>query len=418
MKRFSFALLVICLAVFQAEGSERMRVGVLKFQNSAGVEPSYATTISTIFTQMLGTSEKLAVMAPEQLSAIATQSEIPMPGYFSRETAIEIGKLADCRYVIVGTVTSFRRKSSSTGIIITGSHKEETTAEASISVYDTSTGATVFEESASGRAAQGGSYISIYGVSTGTSNISGTDAGAIAELSERLSLSVRDKLAGDKPKVTAVNEKEVTLNIGSVGGAVKGKLYRIYTGSIDDGNIFAVVKVDEARPDSSRAVIAGKNAGSLELVHEGDNVYPVTASELKALQKKKAFLKSRPKKLSNIDDILALEDSDPHPATGYENVSTDPKKVIPTYGLTSVEATTRITAHVNAAKFGSSSMIAYDRYTELAQSYENDYLAAYKAGVIAANMKRNDEAEKWFHKALDVNPNYIPAREALADLQG
>lgn len=417
MKKFSLVLLVICLAVFQAEGSDKIRVGVLKFQSSAGVEPSYVATISTIFTQMLGTSGKLAVMAPEQLSAMATQNEIPMPGYFSREAAIEIGKLADCRYVLVGTVTSFKRKSHSTGIIITGSHKEETKAEASISVYDTSTGATVFEDSASGRATQGGSYISIYGVSMGNSNISGTDAGAIAELSEHLSLSIRDKLAGDKPQVTAVNENEVTLDLGSVGGAIKGKLYKIYTGSIDEGNNLAVVKVDEAKPDQSTAILAGKNAGNLELVHEGDNVYPITASELKTLQKKKAFLKSRPKTPSNIDDLLELEETDSSPSTGYENVSTDPKKVIPSYGLSSIEATTRITAHVNAAKFGSSSRIAYDKFTELAESYGNDYLAAYKAGVIAMNMKENDEAEKWFQKALDVNPNYIPAREALADIQ-
>ncbi len=310
MKKISFALLMICLVAFQAEGSDRIRIGVLKFQSSAGVEPGYATTIGNIFTQMLGTSEKLAVMAPDQLSAIATQNEIPMPGYFSRETAIEIGKLAGCRYVVVGTVTSFVRKSRSTGIIITGSHKEETKAEASISIYDTSTGTTVFEDSASGRAAQGGSYISIYGVSTSNSNISGTDAGAIAELSERLSLSVRDKIAGDKPQVIAVNDNEVNLNVGAVGGAVKGKLYRIYIGSIDEENTLAVVKVEESKPDYSRAVITGKNAGNLELVQEGDNIYPITTSELKAIQKKKAFLKARPKKPSNIDDLLASGDSD------------------------------------------------------------------------------------------------------------
>lgn len=430
MRKFAFALLVVMLlASFSAEGADRIRVGVLKFQNSAGVEPYYSGTIGDTFAQMLGVSEKLAVMGPDQLNLIAAQNNLALAGYISRETAQEIGKLADCRYVVVGTVTTFKRTSKSGGIWIAGSHSTETSAEADIRVYDTQTGETVLSDSASGRASQGGSYVAIYGISSGQSDISGMDAGAIAELTSKLSLSVRDKIAGDSPRVTAKTAKEVTLDLGTLGGAAKGGLYRIYAGSGRNAQNLAVVKVTDAKSDYSKATLAdAKNAGSLSLVQKGDKIYPINAAEFKELQKKKgAFTKSRPRSSEiETDDILKpsagnLTPSQPAPAVttsagNYENESTDPAKVIATYGLPAGEANARRLAHINAAKLGDKSKRAYDKYVELAGSYENDYLAAYRAGVIAKNLKKKNDAAKWFDKALEINPNYVPAQKAKAGL--
>ena len=432
MKKLVCVLAVmLCLVASQAGASDRIRIGVLKFQNSSGVEPYYAGTIGDTFAQMLGVSEKLSVMGPDQLSLIAAQNNVALSGYVSRETAQEIGKIANCRYVVVGTVTSFKRKATSGGVWIAGSHKEEASAEADIRVYDTETGDTVLSDSASGKASQSGSYVVIYGISSGQSDLSGMDAGAISEVTSKLSLSVRDKIAGDSPKVTAKGAKEVTLDLGTLGGANKGSLYRIYAGSSSRPSNFAVVKITDAKSDYSKAVLAdAKTAGSLSIVQKGDKIYPINAEEFKALQKKKgAFTKSRPRssETENVDDLLnsssetSLTPSEPAPAVStsgksYENESTDPAKVIPTYGLPSGEANTRRIAHTNAAKLGDKSKKAYDKYVELAGSYENDYLAAYRAGVIAKNLKKKKDAAKWLDKALEINPDYAPAQEAREGL--
>ncbi|MBQ3764799.1 MAG: hypothetical protein II869_07490 [Synergistaceae bacterium] len=73
-------------------------------------------------------------------------------------------------------------------------------------------------------------------------------------------------------------------------------------------------------------------------------------------------------------------------------------------------------AHRNAAKLGKKSKKAYDKYVELVESYENDYLAAYCAGMIARSMRRKNDAVKWLDRALEINPNYVPAQEAREKL--
>lgn len=432
MKKLAFVLLAIMiLASFTAQAAERTRVGVLRFQSSAGVEGGYAMMIGDTFAQMLSLSDKLSVMGTEQMTITATQNNIPLSGYISRETAQEIGKLAGCKYVVVGTVTNFKRTAKSSGIWIAGSHKQESLAEADVRVYDTDTGDTVVSESASGRAAQSGSYVSIYGISSGQSDISGMDAGAIAEVTSKLSITVRDKLADDSPIVTAKTAKEVTLNLGTIGGAGKGEYYRIYSGSGRNEKNLAVVKVTDAKSDYSKAELAEKGMGNLSLVQKGDKIFPVDATELKDIQKK-GFAKSRPKssELSDndilnsspsakTDSILTPSKSQSTPAVSganFENESTDPAKVIASYGLPAGEENTLRLAHINAAKLGDKSRKAYNKYVELAEANTNDYLAAYRAGIIAKNLKKKKDAVKWLDKALEINPNYIPAQEAKSSL--
>jgi hypothetical protein len=57
---------------------------------------------------------------------------------------------------------------------------------------------------------------------------------------------------------------------------------------------------------------------------------------------------------------------------------------------------------------------AYDKYVELANAYDDDYLAAYHAGRFAPN--KND-ARTWYDQALEINPNYEPAQKARDKLK-
>ena len=98
-----------------------------------------------------------------------------------------------------------------------------------------------------------------------------------------------------------------------------------------------------------------------------------------------------------------------------ENYSTDPSKVIPTYGLPAGEARAREQLHTNLQRAGKNKR-AYDRYVEMANSYAGDYLAMYQAGIVAQSMGRRNDAAMWFDKALQANPNYEPAKEAKENL--
>ena len=99
-----------------------------------------------------------------------------------------------------------------------------------------------------------------------------------------------------------------------------------------------------------------------------------------------------------------------------ENDSEDTETVINSYGLEPGAARNLILAHNNAWKYKNTNRRgeAYKRFCEMAQGPNNDYLAAYKAGLLAPGV---GEAKTWLRKTLEMNPNYKPAQAALERLE-
>ena len=172
-----------------------------------------------------------------------------------------------------------------------------------------------------------------------------------------------------------------------------------------------------------------KEGGDTSLIRRGDKIAPISASEARELAKRKEFPRSRPRAAlgSDIEGLDAALRTSPSPADDYtpapapkpapvntanfENKSTDPAKVIASYGLPSGQANTLRVAHINARRLRGAN--AYRKYVELANSNSSDYLAAYKAGETAFSMGKRPEARQWFETALRINPNYEPAKNAL-----
>ena len=278
----------------EANQDEKFLVGIMQFQSSNGdVEHSRAALIGDIFTQMLATSNKITIVGRELLSSIATENKLASSGYISPETAREVGRLAGCNVIITGSVTDFTKISKSSGVLIVTSAKEEAKAAANVNVIKVDTGETILSLYENGRAAQSGSAIYIWGITSGKYQINGMEAGAVAELAARLSIKVRDTLTGEHPQVISTSNKEIVFNIGSLLGSRKNALYRVYSNAKGYDETIAIVKVKEVNNDYSVAKIAGKKSGKLNLIREGDKVFPITKKEIQQLVKKRAFVKSR-----------------------------------------------------------------------------------------------------------------------------
>ena len=116
----------------------------------------------------------------------------------------------------------------------------------------------------------------------------------------------------------------------------------------------------------------------------------------------------------------SLPEPDPEPVNesnngGFENYSTDPGKVIPTYDLPSGQKNTLRIRHLNLRQYGKRKK-AYEEFTKLYEEFNGDYLAAYKAGEVAQALRDNENAEFWYDKALEINPDYEPAQKAKEKL--
>jgi len=99
------------------------------------------------------------------------------------------------------------------------------------------------------------------------------------------------------------------------------------------------------------------------------------------------------------------------------NVSEE-AKVIETYPITASQAELLIKGHNDAvSRFGRKDYRdAYRRFNRLLDDYNGNYLAAFWAGRTAERLGNKENALRLYNKALEINPNYVPAQSARDEL--
>lgn len=104
-------------------------------------------------------------------------------------------------------------------------------------------------------------------------------------------------------------------------------------------------------------------------------------------------------------------------APNYEKYSTNSEKVIPSYGFDSVTTQNLLDLHYSASR-GNGKGERYDRYTMILRDFPEDYLAAYEASRNAYEMADYGMAMHWVNKALEILPQYVPARQFKRTVEG
>lgn len=101
----------------------------------------------------------------------------------------------------------------------------------------------------------------------------------------------------------------------------------------------------------------------------------------------------------------------------YEKYSADPERVIRSYGFDRTTTENLLDLHYSAAR-GNGKGERYDRYTMIYRDFPTDYLAAYEASRNAYDMADYDMAMYWVNKALEILPQYVPARQFKRTVEG
>ncbi len=452
----SFVFLCFFASIAGAEEHDVIRIGIARFQSRAdGVSEQQAAAVGDIFARMLTNSKYILITERDRMDAIAAEYKLSSSGMLDARTAVEVGKILGCQYVLLGSVTNLSKKEDSTSVLIFSTTVVEASVTIDVRIINVKTSEVVLSLSETGAASQKGSTASFYGIDSNKVNLSGVEASAISEATSRLGFRVREALTGDYAQILTVGGRDVTLNVGTTSGVHNGDYWRVYIEGEEIHNIdgtllgrrmhnIAVVKISDVQNDFSVARVP-KGGGNISLIKRGDKIQMIKAEDAESLIKQKSFPTSRPReRLGN--EILQTKNNalNSNHTTQSKNVflssqnlpsassvtnnsnntekfesasnnSTDPEKIIPTYGLSDGETNIRRIAHINALKAGNN-QLAYDKYSELFSTYDKDYLAAYQAGIIARNLGMKNEALLWFDKALAVNPNYQPAKYAKENL--
>ena len=373
------AVLILCagayasaLDVLDEEETEPVRLGIMNFTSkTTDVPDGMAAVISDFFRRMLFKSEGITLLERERLDDITEELKLGMSGLVSDKTAAKIGKLAGCQYVLLGSITNLAKGGSGVGLpgfvpILggIGVSKEKVKAVLDVRVVDVETAKVVFAESAEGEASKSDTGVTLYGIDFKNSEFGGIENLAIAQATSKLAPKIEEVLTGKDTLSEILNPK----------------------------------------PKKGRKAAKDKAPSSLS---------------------SKSDSRSRTKKNPEEQNTSQLQDSDTKISASsvqsaaakltYENISTDPAKVIKSYGLSSGEANSLRIRHINLAKLGNTKR-AYNEYVKLAEENPKDYLAAFRAGEISRRLNKKDDARSWYEKALAVNPDYEPAQKALAKL--
>jgi curli biogenesis system outer membrane secretion channel CsgG len=466
-KNFFVTFFVWTFIVWAAIGTadaavdERIRIGILPFDNKAkGVNVEQADIITDVFTRELVQSKRLAVIERTQLQKIGEEQRFEQSALVEQSTAVEVGKIAGVQYILLGSITQFDKKASGAAVYGVVLASEQVVVTIDMRIIDVATAEVRLALRAEGSSKNDSVGFLSGNVSFINGKFTGGEASAIADAVATLAHDVRALLGGESSHVIAAAGNDIVLDAVAPR---EGILYLVYTDGRRltdmEGNLIgmdkipiAVVKVRDVNTGHSIASIV-PNGGDKSLIRRGDKVEPISPEKAKQLSGGKKFITSRPKEQSDaFESLFGKDGGSPAPSSSSasspppqpqeplasapsgaengpaqvsakpapvlavskrpsENVSTDPVKVIPTYGLSSGEANTRRIAHLNARKLGGKK--AYDKYVELANSFDGDYLAAYHAGRLAQQLKKKDDARTWYNKAIRINPDYKPAQEAL-----
>ena len=304
---------IFCLTVsgaYAAITDEPVRLGVMKFlTRTEGVSETQAAAVGDVFARMLTSSQTITVIERDQLENIAGEIARGQSGMITDETAVQIGKIAGCNYMLIGAVTRYEHSTSTTDLFIFGWRKYYALATIDVRVVDVETTKVVLSLSESGTTTQKGTTLNFYGMNDQKKmDFTGMEAGAIADAASRLGFKLRESLTGESIHVLEPGKNEIVVSLGMNSGAQIGGLYRVYTDGREirdakgnslgrEMNDIAVVKITKLQPEFSNAVIAAKNAGNLALVRRGDKIFPVAQDEMQAMIKNKVFPKSRPKEV-------------------------------------------------------------------------------------------------------------------------
>jgi tetratricopeptide (TPR) repeat protein len=417
--------------------------------------------------QSLSKFRAIAALKAEFVDEAAGKLGVDLSKEMGLKDAVAIGQNAGAQYMLLGKVIKLSQRNDvakDTGFF-SSSYKTLVTASAQLSmkVIDVNAGKVLMilpgygigrtefsSKAAGGFLLAGGLLDALQDISASNKQDEQAKLEAVADASSDLANKIKGELTGEYLSVRAAKSGEsIEINADSSSGLNEEDLYLVYLDGTEkrdkDGVLIereklplAVVKVDRVHRGYSVANSV-PSGGDLGLIQKGDKMEPISREKSRELAGGKKFLKERPKAPSGTRAALFGQDGDsasnssretpasPRPGEQstqkpagsltapaakrpFENNSTDPAKVVATYGLAGGDANTRRIAHINARKL--SGKKAYDKYVELANSFDGDYLAAYQAGRLAQQLKKNDDAKAWYDKALAINPTYKPAQDA------
>ena len=419
MKKFLIAVLFVfiisaCASALDlsdiaglTEPTERVRLGILNFTSKTyGVPDSMAAGISDFFARLLFKADDIMLVERERLDDVARELRLGMSGLVDPKSAAQIGKLAGAEYILLGSITNLGHAHSGGSIplpwVAISTSEEKVKADLDVRVVKVETGEIVCAETASGVASKSSTGLATSWFGVHNSEFSGIEGNAIFNAAAQIAPKIQKTLTGRDTlaSILAAEFKKATKSSKTAKAKEEKKTTstkRRKTKKEKEAEVANAPAPEEAPAASSSPETVETPAAAAA---------PATTAEPKVEVEEES---------PSVSTASVSETQEAPKNHNYENNSTDPAKVIPTYDLSSGQKNTLRVRHLNLRQYGNKKK-AYDEFVKLYEEYNGDYLAAYKAGEVAQALRDIDNAKYWYSKALEINPDYEPAKKANSKL--
>ena len=417
-----------------------IRIGIMKFDNKAdNVLDKEAGAITDLCTRFLSASDKIAIVEYDKLNTIAREHRLNLSGFVDSSTAAQLGKFASCQYILMGSITNIeeshleaddhidinkysgRAKDVMIGLglfkyLLGGGFSRVKQNKASITIdarlVNVTTSRIEITSRVTGEAVQTSVEHEKAFKYKKSAVRGGLQSQAIDYASANLGLEIREKLLKEYPRVSAVDDINVTVNIGSSSGVHEGNLLRLAS---------SIAFVTETQPDYSVALViyplTEYPLPEDNIPKEGEVIFPRLYNEGDFPALRDIIDKANsPSSAQKAEASSAKRKPVTFDKSKFEMSSTNSKKVITSYGLSKKEEKSLLEAHSKAAKMIGAKK-KYEAYMKLAQSTLYDYLASYNAAKYAFELSMFKEAEEFADKALLINPEYKPAKALMTKIK-
>ena len=233
IKKIFICTFIFFISSFSACASEQIRVAVMPFlTRTSEINKTQAGKITEVIIKFLQASQSISVIERERIGILLSEQGFNAES-FSGEDAAEMGRIAGCKYILLGSVTEFSQKYLNKivqpGFLDFNFNRDEQKQEANITLearlIDTTTGQIIFSFNQRGSA-----LISSKDKNKNNRTKEILTGYAVEAVATRLCDKVREIIANEYALIALINENKniIRINRGSISGVKIGAFYKVY----------------------------------------------------------------------------------------------------------------------------------------------------------------------------------------------
>ena len=219
------ALLLAPLAPLHGEAasmqSEKLRIGVVPFQNSSTLrDAAMSGRLAEFLTAELMQNRNYELIERNRIDTIAREQAFGMQGNVDPSTAAQVGKILGLDYIVYGSLLEANANTETSTSSNRTTYTTRAKAVVSVTVVEVETGRIIISE-------RGEATRSYYHGETRPSSSADHYSDSIKEAIGKAGFAIRRDIAPLEPAVIRVSGKEVTLDMGREAGLSEGQKFEI-----------------------------------------------------------------------------------------------------------------------------------------------------------------------------------------------